>query len=366
MLYILCCRISHIILSRMLRFVCFSDYLDVINKFVTLEREKRDHLEDQQTHIRTGLDKLFETQDQVATLRHEMVEKEAVLRSKDVEANTKLTQMLSKQKEAEERKTTLETLKQELNQQEEQIRVRKETVQSELNEALPALEAAKHSVHNIRKAQLDEVRALARPPNAVKLTLEMVSLMIGEGSKEWGEIRKVIRGDEFIRTVVEFEPTKLTTKQVCLWLYHILIFLHSISVTVSLTSSSSSSSSSCCSSSQARQVQDEYLSNPELNYDSVDRASKACGPLYQWASSQIKFATILKKIAPLRDEVAAFEGQLSQLQNRTRTAETEVGELEAAILQYKAEYASAIGDTQKIRSEMESVSEKVRLRVLYV
>ena len=41
------------------------DFLDVIHKFVGLEREKRDTLEDQQTHIRTGLEKLLETQEQV-------------------------------------------------------------------------------------------------------------------------------------------------------------------------------------------------------------------------------------------------------------------------------------------------------------
>ena len=41
------------------------DFLDVIRKFVGLEREKREYLEEHQTHIRTGLQKLLETQDQV-------------------------------------------------------------------------------------------------------------------------------------------------------------------------------------------------------------------------------------------------------------------------------------------------------------
>ena len=56
-------------------FLCFyeftmnRDYLDLIRKFVAVEREKRTSLEDQQTHIRTGLNKLLETQSQVTTLR---------------------------------------------------------------------------------------------------------------------------------------------------------------------------------------------------------------------------------------------------------------------------------------------------------
>ena len=45
------------------------DYLDLINKFVSIEYEKRTSLEDKQTHIRTGLEKLLETQNQVVQLR---------------------------------------------------------------------------------------------------------------------------------------------------------------------------------------------------------------------------------------------------------------------------------------------------------
>ena len=41
------------------------DYLDLIRKFTRTEAEKRGSLEDQQTHLRTGLDKLLETQSQV-------------------------------------------------------------------------------------------------------------------------------------------------------------------------------------------------------------------------------------------------------------------------------------------------------------
>ena len=45
------------------------DFLDSIKKFVDTENEKRTFLEEQQTHIRTGLLKLRETQDQVRNLK---------------------------------------------------------------------------------------------------------------------------------------------------------------------------------------------------------------------------------------------------------------------------------------------------------
>ena len=298
------------------------DFLDSIKKFLSTENEKRTSLEEQQTHIRTGLQKLLETQDQVGDLRAEMVIKDSVLKQKDTEANSKLSQMVSKQSEAEQRKRLAEELTVELQRQNEQIRLRREQVEVELSEAEPALISAKHSVQNIRKAQLDEVRALGRPPNAVRLTMEMVSIMIGEKSTDWTDIRKVIRRDDFIATVVNFDPLTLTQKQV-------------------------------------KAVQDDYLSMAELDYTSVDRASKACGPLYQWAESQVKYATILRKVKPLRDEVATLLEQSNQLEVRQKEAVDQVGDLESSIQQYKNEYATAIRDSETIRAERDIVSKKV-------
>lgn len=104
-----------------------------------------------------GFDNITIRNMQVCDLRGEMVIKDSVLREKDAEANSKLTQMVGKQNEAEQRKRLAEELTVELQRQNEQIRVRREQVEVELSEAEPALVSAKQSVQNIRKAQLDEV-----------------------------------------------------------------------------------------------------------------------------------------------------------------------------------------------------------------
>ena len=36
----------------------------------------------------------------------------------------------------------------------------------------------------------------------------------------------------------------------------------------------------------------EYFSDPNYNYDSVNRASKACGPLVKWAIAQVSYSTV--------------------------------------------------------------------------
>lgn len=87
--------------------------------------------------------------------------------------------------------------------------------------------------------------------------------------------------------------------------------------------------------------------------------SIATGPLYQWAESQIKYSSILRKVKPLRDEVEKLEEQSQDLVHRQKLAVAEVDSLEGAIKQYKMEYACAIRDTELIRGEMDSVRKKV-------
>lgn len=298
------------------------DFLDLINKFLKTEEEKRTALEEQQGHIRTGLQKLLETQDQVFELNKELTVKKEILRHKDQEANQKLTLMVEKQNEAEQRKTVAENLTCELEVQTHEITVRKEVVEKELAEAEPALQSAKQSVQSIRKTQLDELRNLTRPPPAVRVTMEMVCVMMGENGADWNEVRKIIRREDFIPTVVNFDPLQLTAKQI-------------------------------------KTVQENYLSSADLDYAAVDRASKACGPLFNWAVSQIKYATILKKIKPLRDEMAAIEEQSKDLVVRQQQAVQEVGELESMIKKYKDEYKTAIREIEVINTELESVSNRV-------
>ncbi|CAG0895372.1 unnamed protein product, partial [Cyprideis torosa] len=80
-------------------------YLDFIKHFVKLHQEKRAELEDQQLHLKVGLDKIAETVKQVEDLQKSLKAFREELRAKTEAAETKLKQMMEDQKEAEKKKT---------------------------------------------------------------------------------------------------------------------------------------------------------------------------------------------------------------------------------------------------------------------
>mmetsp|Transcript_28347 Transcript_28347/g.57801 ORF Transcript_28347/g.57801 Transcript_28347/m.57801 type:complete len:2891 (+) Transcript_28347:3-8675(+) len=299
------------------------DYLALIHNFVTCVTNLREQIEDEQLHVNAGLSKLRQTQENVAEMKTGLAAKTIELREKEALANDKLQQMVADQNEAQKRKDEAEKMSIEVERQQFAIAERKESAQRDLDEAEPALISAKNSVKGIKKRDLDEIRNLGRPPNNVKLTLECVAIMLGEKSVEWGDVRKLLAKSEFIPSILSFDVDKLTSRQIKI-------------------------------------VRDKYLDgNEELTVESVMRSSKACGPLYQWAESQIKYSSIYNSIQPLREEVEQLEKEAKIASDKKDNLESEVAQLESSIANYKAEYATLIRDVEALKHEMEVVTTKV-------
>ncbi|WWC73019.1 uncharacterized protein I206_106984 [Kwoniella pini CBS 10737] len=297
-------------------------FLDFINHYVRLFNEKKEELEEQQRHLNVGLDKLRDTVSQVEELRQSLATKSSQLEAKNAEANQKLRQMVTDQQEAEAKKAASIEIQAALVEQDRFIQERQEIVKEDLAQAEPAVLEALAAVGNIKKQHLSEVRSMANPPEAVKLAMESACSVLGHQIDSWRAVQGIIRRDDFISSIQNFDTRKMS-KAV-----------------------------------RDRMMRD-YINKPAFNYETVNRASRACGPLVQWVIAQVRFSEILDKVAPLRQEVASLEQQAENTKKQAQIATDTVAELEASIARYKEEYALLISETQSIKSEMDRVQSKV-------
>ncbi|KAK4192422.1 putative dynein heavy chain [Podospora australis] len=298
-------------------------FLDFVAQYVKLYNEKREDLEEQQRHLNVGLEKLRDTVDKVRDLRVSLAEKKAQLEQKDAEANEKLQRMVADQREAEQRKNTSLEIQVALGKQEAEVASRKKIVLEDLAKAEPAVEEAKASVSNIKRQHLTEVRSMSSPPQGVRLALDSVCTVLGHKVSDWKQIQAVIRRDDFIASIINFDNERQMTKALRI------------------------------------KMRNEFLANPEFTFEKVNRASKACGPLVQWVEAQVQYAEILDRVGPLREEVQQLEEQALQTKAEAKAVEQTIDNLEASIATYKVEYASLISETQAIKSEMSRVQFKV-------
>ena len=297
------------------------DYVDMVNKFNSTVKEKKSVLIDQQKHIKNGLRKLEETKEQVVQMQAEMERYSELLKEKDREANEKLNQVVEKQQDAMSRKEAAEKLTIKLAEQTKKISARKAEVQRELDLAAPALNSAKEGVKNIRKAEFNEVKSLATPPRIVQLVMEFVIVLIGEKQKDWANIKKVIRGEDFLSTILNYDPNLLTYDMI-------------------------------------QEIKGTYLTNPELNQEAVSRGSKACAPLYAWCLSQVAYSEIVLKLEPLNREIAQLSKESEEVATEQSKKIKEVEDLEKVIEKYKGEYQTAIRKGEKVKHDMEQASRK--------
>lgn len=288
-----------------------------------LFNEKRDELEEQQRHLHVGLDKLRDTVMQVEELRKSLAIKGAQLEAKSAEAEQKLRRMVDDQREAEQKKTASIEIQAALAEQDQFIEQRRAIVMADLADAEPAVLDAQSAVSNIKRQHLQEVRTMANPPEAVKLAMESVCTVLGHKIDSWRTVQGIIRRDDFIQRIVNFDTTTQMTKQ-----------LRDL-------------------------LKKDFMSRPSFNFENVNRASKACGPLVKWVLAQVRFSEILDKVEPLRNEVQSLEEQAETTKKQAATIITIVAELERSIARYKEEYALLISEVQSLKAEMERVQGKV-------
>ncbi|KAG9288876.1 hypothetical protein G9A89_001252 [Geosiphon pyriformis] len=298
-------------------------YLDFINHYVRLFNEKREDLEEQQRHLNIGLEKLRDTVIKVEELRKSLAIKKTQLEAKSSEANEKLQKMVADQGDAETKKLSSQEIQIALKKQTEEIDERREVVLRDLANAEPAVQEAQRSVQGIKRQQLTEVRSMANPPEPVKLAMTSVCQLLGRPSENWRAVQGAIRGEDFIASIVNFDTDKRMTREV------------------------------------REKMKNDYLSKPSYNYEIVNRASKACGPLVKWVIAQVNFSEILDRVGPLRNEVADLQKQQENTKMKAVTIDKMIKDLEASIARYTDEYAQLISQTQSIKNEMEQVKSKV-------
>lgn len=297
-------------------------FIAFINLFCKLYAMKKGELEEDQRHFNVGIDRLKGTMLEVRKMRTRLASKQEELAVKQKSAKQMLQRMLAEQSEAERKREASIEIRAAVEEQNKVIQEQQEQVYADLQRAEPAVRDALQGVSSIKKQHLNELRAFTNPPEAVKITLEAVCVLLGRTPSSWREVLQHVRSDDFIANIVRFDNERQVTPQIL------------------------------------RQLQ-KYLDLPNFNYEAVNRASKACGPLLQWVLAQVAYATVLQRVEPLRRQVTELEKAAREKQAQEVAINEMIDELERSIGQYETDYAALIAEAQAVKQDMEAVDSRI-------
>ncbi|CAN3373628.1 hypothetical protein DIURU_005432 [Diutina rugosa] len=300
-----------------------AQFMAFLSTILQVYRRTMSGLEDHHRHVTQGLDQLRETVIKVQTLQSQLATQRTQLEEKNAQKDAALEKLFKEQTEIERKREFAITASEELEKHKAELEARRLEVMFELQKVEPEVEAARKGVSDIKMDQINEIRRLNRPPDAVKMTIESVCVLLGyDDVSSWPQVLGFIRKNDFIASIVNFDVSLLEDNR--------RTFL-----------------------------EENYLSRPDYTFEAAQRASKACGPLLRWVLAQFSYASIISSVAPLEKEMTLLENKNRETSAQLEAIEEIIQELQVKCNLYERDYSEVIRETESIKTQMKEVSKKV-------
>ena len=156
--------------------------------------------------------------------------------------------------------------------QQRDVAVCQADAQKDLNQALPALNAAVSALDSLDKKDITEVKGFVKPPLAVQVVMEAVCIMLGE-KPDWETSKRVLSRSSFMNDLKDYDKDNINP----------LV---------------------------SKRIR-KYIDNPEFAVDEVKKVSKAAMSLCMWVHAIDTYARVCKEVGPKRQRLVEMNAILA-------------------------------------------------------
>ncbi|KAK2862487.1 hypothetical protein Q5P01_002020 [Channa striata] len=305
-------------------YVTPKSYLELLKIFSALIGRRKQELCGARQRMKTGLDKLLRTAEDVSKMQKEM------------ETMTPCLEEASR-----DMKITMETLKKETvvaeearkSVQEDEAKASEKTAiasaiaadaQRDLDEALPALDSALTSLKSLNKNDITEVRAMQRPPQGVKLVIEALCIMKAIKPKKVPGEKPGTKVDDY------WEPGKALLQDPGKFLESLFKY-----------------DKDNISDSVITLVQ-PYIDNEEFQPASIAKVSKACTSICQWVRAMHVYHFVAKSVAPKRQALQEAQEDLAVTQKMLNETKEKLAAVESSIASLQAKFRDSLAKKEEL------------------
>ena len=316
--------------AKKFNYITPRDFLDFIRHFTNLQKEKSEELNEQQTHINKGLQKIIETETTVSELKESLKIKDVELTKKQKETKEKFDQIMEDTQKANESKDKAEKKSVEIDAMKKQINERASKVEYELSTVLPKMEAAKKAIGNMSPKSVAALKALKKETENTRTALKLTAIIYLKVAKkkvvekvEWAEIKNAIMKEDFISTIKNTKAEDLGDK--------------------------------------VTNIINKEIKDPKNHWNiaQITSAFKEVGLLAEWIESTVACAHISNQMEPMKQEIKTLNEQKAKVEKEFEEIEKEKDRLEKSIEQLKKNYEESVVESNTIKKDMEEVKNKV-------
>ncbi|EHB12979.1 Dynein heavy chain 1, axonemal [Heterocephalus glaber] len=310
-------------------YVTPKSYLELLNIFSILIGQKKLELKTAKNRMKSGLDKLLRTSEDVAKMQEELEIMRPLLEEAAKDTIFTMDQIKVDTAIAEETRNSVQAEEIKANEKARKAQAIANDAQKDLDEALPALDAALASLRNLNKNDVTEVRAMQRPPPGVKLVIEAVCIMKGIKPKKVAGDKPGSKVDDY------WEPGKGLLQDPGRFLESLFKFdKDNIGEAV------------------IKAIQ-PYIDNEEFQPAAIAKVSKACTSICQWVRAMHKYHFVAKAVEPKRQALGEAQEDLEVTQRILEEAKQRLREVEDGIATMQAKYRECIAKKEELEMKCE-------------
>ena len=184
-----------------------TSYLELIRLYLAMLTQQREAVTERARRYKTGLQKLYETNQIVADLQTKLTKLQPVLEKAAADTEALLIELDRDQKEADAAAAQAAKEEAETSTFARQVAAIKADCQKDLDEALPAYYSALKALDSLDKKQIQEVKSFASPPKAVMTVMSAVCLLLGR-KETWEDSKKLLNELNFLNMLKEYDKVR--------------------------------------------------------------------------------------------------------------------------------------------------------------
>lgn len=317
-----------------MNYVTPTSYLEMLRSFNVLYQRKYTEITIQRDRYTTGLEKLDSAAGQVALMQENLYALQPKLKVTSEETEKIMINIERETAEAEKKKEVVGADEAAANEAAAAAQAIKDDCESDLQEAIPALESALSALDTLKPADVTVVKSMKNPPAAIKLVLEALCVIKGIKADRkpdpagrmiedyWGPSLRMLGDMKFLDSLRSFDKDN-------------------ISVPI------------------MKKIRETYIADRDFVPEKIKNVSTACEGLCRWVRAMEVYDRVAKIVAPKKIALAGAEAELAQQMEKLNAKRAELQVILDKLQKLNDFFAEKSREKKRLEDEIDNCEKKL-------
>lgn len=315
-------------------YVTPTSYLEMLRSFKVLYKQTFVDITMQRDRYTTGLEKLEFAASQVSVMQKKLQDLQPQLKETSDETEKIMVKIERDTAEAERKKEVVGADEAAANEAAATSQAIRDDCESDLAEAVPALESALLALDTLKPADITVVKSMKNPPAAIKLVLEAVCVLKGLKADRkpdafgrlvddfWAASQKMLGDMKFLESLKQFDKDNIPSQIM-------------------------------------KKIRETYISDRDFVPEKIKAVSTACEGLCRWIRAMDVYDRVIKIVAPKKIALGSAENDLAAQMEKLNAKKAELQEILDKLQTLNDSFAEKSREKKRLEDEIDNCEKKL-------